>query len=240
MPALSAVLLDVGGTLWPDQWPGQGRATVSLQRLRSVLPAATDEQRHQLLDRLTDAAAGLAGQSVQDTDELVWQALHDVHLPPTPDQVAAVRAAMCLPAVEHVRLFDGAVGLLRTLKRLELRTVVVSNVAWRDANAYRRDFQDFGCGSDIDEVITSADLGVRKPHPGMLVAALRMADCPPERCVMVGNSEVNDIRPAVQQGMGAVLVQIEDEPRATTRAHATARSLPEVAAIVAAWHRTGW
>jgi FMN phosphatase YigB (HAD superfamily) len=208
-----------------------------VQRLRSALPSATREQAESLVGRLTSAAASLDGRLVQDTDRLVRQALENEYPTLTADEVAAVRTAMCLPAADYVRLFDGAVTLLRKLKASGLCTVVVSNVAWRDARAYRRDFQDLGCARYVDEVVTSADVGLRKPHPGVFRAALDAAGCPSERCAMVGNSEVADVRPALQQGMRTVLVQIEEPPRSTTQAHAMARSLPEVAAILDAWHR---
>ena len=82
-----------------------------------------------------------------------------------------------VPASEGAELFPGAVELLRTMRELELRTALVSNTAWRDAESYRRDFVYFGAGDLIDAIVTSLDLKVRKPHDAIFRVATEMAEC---------------------------------------------------------------
>ena len=66
-------------------------------------------------------------------------------------------------------------------------------------------------------------------------AACADAGCSPEQCIMVGNSEVNDIEPAKALGMRTVRVCIEEPPPITTRADAVVESLNELAAVLDAW-----
>lgn len=44
----------------------------------------------------------------------------------------------------------------------------------------------------------------------MFAAALRAARCHPSECVVVGDSEQNDIVPAIARGMRAIRVAIEE------------------------------
>ena len=52
---------------------------------------------------------------------------------------------------------------------LALRGVVVSNVQVRGAREYWRGFADFGVADLIDAIVTSLDVGYRKPHPAFFV-----------------------------------------------------------------------
>ena len=49
-------------------------------------------------------------------------------------------------------------------------------------------------------MVTSLDVGFRKPHPAFFEAVLVEAGCAPAECVMIGNSEPNDIQPAIALG----------------------------------------
>jgi predicted HAD superfamily phosphohydrolase YqeG len=52
----------------------------------------------------------------------------------------------------------------------------------------------------------------------MFAAALRAARCRPSECVVVGDSEHNDIVPAIARGMRAIRVAIEEPgPKETAR-----------------------
>jgi FMN phosphatase YigB (HAD superfamily) len=125
------------------------------------------------------------------------------------------------------------------IRELELRTALVSNTAWRDAESYRRDFAYFGAGDLIDAVVTSLDLKVRKPHDAIIRAAIELAGCKAKECVLIGDSEEKDIVPAVQLGMRSILVAIEQPPPSTTAADATATSLERSTEIIRSWAHAG-
>ena len=55
--------------------------------------------------------------------------------------------------------------------------------------------------------------------------------------IMIGNSEVNDIQPAVALGMRVLRVAIEEPAPRETAAHAVAISLEQAAAVLRNWWR---
>ena len=58
----------------------------------------------------------------------------------------------------------------------------------------------------FDGVIASAVLGVEKPRREIYEEALRVANVPADRAVMVGNDPVSDVRGAYEAGIDAVYV----------------------------------
>ena len=235
-PPLAAVLLDVGGTLWPDGWPWPaGDARVRTDRLRAALPRVSAEEAAALLEDLDRSAAASTGRVEQDPRDYAGGPLRRHGIEPTAERVAAVVDAMCLPAHPLVRLFPGARELVRALRGAGLRAVVVSNAYWRTAAAYRRDFTDLGVAGGIDAYVSSVDVGLRKPHRAMFDAGLAAARVPADRCAMVGNSESRDIHPAKALGLRTVLVAIETPPPASSEADAVATSLPEATTVLLSW-----
>jgi FMN phosphatase YigB (HAD superfamily) len=113
--------------------------------------------------------------------------------------------------------------------------VIVSNVEVRGALEYQRDFEDFGIAHLIDAIITSLEVGFRKPHHAIFAAALAEARCAPEECVMVGNSEEKDIQPAVERGMRAIRVAIEEPLPQSSAAHGVVTNLAAVSELLSRW-----
>jgi FMN phosphatase YigB (HAD superfamily) len=110
--------------------------------------------------------------------------------------------------------------------------VIASNTYWRDADSYWDDFRLLGLAEHIDAIFTSVDAGHLKPHPAVFKMAMRWAGCPPDRCVVIGNKEQNDILPALALGMRAILVHPDDPVPASSRAHAIAPDLWACAAVL--------
>ena len=54
-------------------------------------------------------------------------------------------------------------------------------------------------------------------------------------CLMVGDSEVKDIQPAVGLGMRAIRLAIEAPPPASSAAHAVVTSLSQAGSILTEW-----
>lgn len=230
---LAAALVDIGGTLWPNSWPvratdGEGR----LSRLRGVLPDLGSDQAVLLCHDLINKSRDMNGGTVMvpeliriDADALVTMCLNDHGVPAQPETVMAVRRAMAIPIDGLFQPLPGAGELLRTIRELGLRCVVASNTYWRDADSYWNDFRLLGWSDHIDAVVTSVDAGHLKPHPAVFELAVRAAGVPPERCIVIGNKEVNDVEPALALGMRAILVYPDDPPPVTTRADAVAPDL---------------
>jgi HAD superfamily hydrolase (TIGR01509 family) len=237
-PLLTAAFLDVGGTLWPDGWPwAPDDPDIRGNRLRRALPGLRSEDAAGLLRGLDTAAGTLVEALEQDLDRYVAEPLRRYGFDATPEQVAATVDAMCLPAGDWLKLFPGAAELLRAVRQAGLACVVVSNAFWRGAGAYRRDFEDLGVADDIDAIVSSVDVGFRKPHPAMFEAAMAAAGASPAACAMVGNSESKDVLPARQLGIRTIRVAIEEPKPTGSRAEAVTVSLEEVARLLLAWAR---
>jgi FMN phosphatase YigB (HAD superfamily) len=190
----SAVLLDVGGTLWPDAWPVDEAARTA--RVDAVLPDAAglvapliDELKHR-----------------DDADRAVFDVLTAHGLELDEATAASVRKALCSPFSPLGQPVPGAEELLFGIHRLGKRCVLVSNVSMRDAELYARDLAVLGWTALVDACITSIDAGCRKPGAAIFEAALAAAGCSAAACVMIGDSEAKDIEPARARGMRTVRI----------------------------------
>ena len=146
-----------------------------------------------------------------------------------------MRRALALPMDEHSAPFAGLCELFETVDELKLRCIVLTNTHVGNAEDRWRDLRAAGVDGFVDDVITSADVGWRKPDRRIFERAIAAADGEPGEIVHVGNSEYHDIEGAGTVGMWTIQVAIEDPVPERTRADALATSLQEVAAILRDW-----
>jgi HAD superfamily hydrolase (TIGR01509 family) len=240
---LDAALIDVGGTLWPNSWPmratdGAGRHQRVALALPNVDPAIVDALVVDLMDksRVGDEASAISTELRVgvDADTLVTNCLALNGLDTDAGTVGRVRRAMALPVHDRMRPLPGAIELLAQARALGLRNVIASNTYWRDADSYWEDFRLLGMADHIDAVVTSVDAGHLKPHPAVFELAMRAAGTTPDRCVVIGNKEENDIAPAIALGMRAILVHPDDPIPTFSQAHAVAPDLWTCAAALKA------
>jgi FMN phosphatase YigB (HAD superfamily) len=227
--ALQVAMVDVGGTLWPNSWPlretdGAGR----VHRVAAAMPAVDSAVVEALVADLTRSSRHIdpAWEAVSpDSGTLVATCLDRQGLPRDQQTVMLIRRAMAVPVFDRLKPLPGAPELLAAIHELGMRTVITSNTYWRDAESYWDDFRLLGMAEHIDEVVTSVDAGRLKPHPAVFELAMQRADVPAERCAVIGNSEVNDVEPALKLGMLAILVHPDDPRPESSRAHAIAPDL---------------
>jgi HAD superfamily hydrolase (TIGR01549 family) len=231
---VDVVLMDVGGTLWPDVWPDRpADLDERIDRLTSVVAGALSaDDARRLAVYLGDQAPLLSSGERQDMDGAIVKALKKLDLRGTDLEPRAIRRAMCLPAHGHIELLPGAARLLSQLAATNIRVVLVSNALWRDGATYISDFDSFGLGQTISAAISSVDVGYRKPHPAMFDAALTCAAAPAERCAVVGDSELNDIIPGRALGYMTVRVAIQEPLPAESVADHVVGSLDRVATVL--------
>lgn len=179
--------------------------------------------------------AAEAGSLEQNLDAALAEALQHCGLASDSSRLGAVRRALCPPPIGQLAPCPGALELLSRINALGLRCIAVSNATFRDRHAYRRDFEAVGLGRYVDDVVSSVDVGFGKPHRAMLDAALGLAGCPPERCAMVGNSELKDVQPALALGMRTILACITEPRPPTPNAYAVVGSLHEAAGVMERW-----
>jgi HAD superfamily hydrolase (TIGR01509 family) len=232
-PMLRAVLVDVGGTLWPDRLTWQPSDDRCLALLARLLPTLEPGQTLAALRAALREDNGM----VQNTHAVLGRALQRLGIACGDADLIDIRRALCAPASPGVSLFPGAREFLEEVRDLGLRCVVLSNVQVRGADEYWRDFRDLGVAHLIDSVVTSLEVGFRKPHPAMFEAALEAAGYPPAACALVGDSEIKDIQPAVALGMRTIRVAIEEPAPDASAAHAVVTSLFQARSILAEWTR---
>ncbi len=238
---IACVLLDVGGTLWSNRWNAEAMEEARITELRAVLPeltlAGTRELDHMLHAWYAEYRRGLqqANLLTQDTNAVIRAVAQRFGLPADDQTILAIRTALSVAPVDQVPLFRGVRGLLEQIKGWGLGCVAVSNATWRDSAAYRRTFVDLNIEHYVDAVVSSVEVGFYKPHRAMFEAALAAAHCRPQHCVMIGDSEVKDVQPALALGMRVIRVAIDEPKSAASAAHAVVDSLPAAATVVQAW-----
>lgn len=235
MNALEVALIDVGGTLWPNSWPlretdGHGRHQRVAAAMPTLAPHAIEALVADLIQssRVGDQARSISTEhtvTIPAAEVLVATSLSRQGLPADAPSVARVRRAMALPVADRLQPLPGALELLSDIRTLGMRSVIASNTYWRDAESYWDDFRLLGMAEYVDAIVTSVDAGHLKPHPAVFEMAMRAGGAPPERCVVIGNKEENDIEPALALGMRAILVHPDDPVPASSRAHAVAPDL---------------
>lgn len=67
--------------------------------------------------------------------------------------------------------------------------------------------EQYGLSQYLDLIIASAEEGVAKPDLRIFQLALRRADCPPEKAVMIGDRLDNDIAPAKRAGLKTIWIR---------------------------------
>lgn len=101
---------------------------------------------------------------------------------------------------EHLTPFPESTAALRRLRAAGYRLAVISN--WQ--HGLRAFCQALGFGTEIEVVVTSAEVGAAKPDARIFAEACRRLALPPERVLHVGDSETDDIQGAREAGLQAL------------------------------------
>lgn len=226
---VEVAFVDVGGTLWPDRCSTREHdRDERIVRLRGAVPELSGEQASELVDSLSSIEHPRSDRQL--TNRLVEEALLRCDLIEVVSRDSVV-AAMCLPAAGRAELLPGAAHLVVKLATLA-KVVIVSNTLWRRSRAIERDFEELGVARHVTDYVMSIDVGWRKPHRRFFDAALGVGGAAPERCVIIGDSETNDVEPGRARGMAAVRVAIEEPVPSMSTANHICSSLDQVATLL--------
>lgn len=144
------------------------------------------------------------------------------------DPAAAARVSREIWAAQEgdARPLPGAPEALARLAE-STRLGLVSNI-WRPyLESVRRHYGAlFDARIEPGLQLFSFQLGMAKPARAVFVEALRRAEVPPERAVMVGDSYDEDLAPAAALGMRTVWVQTRPEDQAEAIARVADGSAP--------------
>ena len=121
--------------------------------------------------------------------------------------------------------YPESVEVLERLKDLGVPLYVVSN--W-DIEL-EKVLDDLGWTEYFGGIVASAVFGVEKPEREIFDEALRIANVPADRAVMVGNDPVSDVRGASEAGIDTVYIARKDrEAPEATYALPDLRGLPGI------------
>lgn len=130
----------------------------------------------------------------------------------------------------HLHLYPDAVSTVETLRSEGYRLAVVTARAL-SAAVVAQELREQGMPPGVIEIIvTSGEVGYRKPHPLVFETAAKQLGVRPEQTIVVGDSYEGDIVPAASLGMVPVLKLNE---RAPDPRWALARAqIPSLAALL--------
>ncbi len=125
-------------------------------------------------------------------------------LPASPlrDRIPGVELTDALLAALRFTAFDDALRALRRWHAAGLRIVVVSN--W-DASLPEV-LERLSLSPFLDGILTSAQIGARKPSPVIFERALEIAEAPAGQVVHIGDSITEDVAGARAAGIEPVLI----------------------------------
>jgi HAD superfamily hydrolase (TIGR01549 family) len=228
-----ALLMDAGGTVYTEgMHPLEGRA----RALRRAYPGLSAVDSGRLAAALQTSTQAALRRGAQHSDAMIATVL-EAFSPHDGLEARTVRDAMVESMFGATSCFDGAPELLQSARRLGLATVLVTDTSWHsEADTWAR-VDEMGIARHLDHVVSSFELGVRKPDPRIFWAALERAGAEASASIMVGDNEEADIAPAAAIGMATIRVTMQFPLDGRTAADATAASLVEVREIIERWCR---
>jgi HAD superfamily hydrolase (TIGR01509 family) len=115
------------------------------------------------------------------------------------------------PIDRNLHLYPDAAPTVRALDATGYRLALVT-ARPVSAAIVARELRQQGLPDVFEAIVTSGDVGYRKPHLLVFESALRELQLQPEHAVVVGDSYECDIVPAASLGMIPVLKLNEREP----------------------------
>ena len=104
---------------------------------------------------------------------------------------------------ESNKLYPETLLVLQAVAARGIRQVVLSNHVWELPDIC----QALGLVPPLAEVLSSARLGVEKPHPESYAQALRACRCKPHEVLFVGDTYETDVAGPERAGIHALLVR---------------------------------
>lgn len=238
MPPIEAVLFDAAGTLLRVT-PSVGHLYAREAALYGVVcePEALDEAFGRVWRARRDAARHGDPVAWSDAIERAWWRGIVVEVFEETGQLArfdgqfdryfgGIYELFAMPAAW--RLFDDVLPCLDALEAAGVRCAVLSNWDSRLPRLIAR----MGLDPRFEFVLTSAESGWRKPHPGAFQVALGKLGAPLDRVLHVGDSHRDDVTGARAAGITPVWLDRKGRGHEDAPPH-TINSLAALPALVA-------
>jgi putative hydrolase of the HAD superfamily len=189
-PALQAELLGRFG-VDVDQAAAERALAAEIAYYRAHLQDGADRAA---LERLRARCAEVLRVALPDSERLAAV--------PGPEMTEALLAAL------RFEPYPDAAPALAAARARGQRLIVVSNWDVSLPEVLERT----GLATWLDDVVTSAGVGARKPDPRIFHRALALAGAEPAEALHVGDSPVEDLEGARAAGIAAVLIRRDGEP----------------------------
>jgi FMN phosphatase YigB (HAD superfamily) len=209
MPAIRAVLFDLGNTLVSYYRP-PGYMPVLRRSLQACLMTlglgplgheAETELLHQALE-LNPERADLAVWPLEQRLRILFR--DQACDPETVDRLARV---FLEPIFATAQVSEDTLPLLAGLKRRGIRTGVVSNTPWGSPGRFwRSELARHDLLAALDAAVFCTDVGWRKPHPMPFTRALHLLGVSPQEAVFVGDDPAWDLEGARSAGIHPILL----------------------------------
>lgn len=251
----AALLLDFGGVLFLTSKHAEGKrrtAELLVDRLeRAGWTESVERVERSVVAGLAALkdwknAAGRRREPRELTPREIWTDFLAADLDDGPRAVLAgdgpelLHAMTPLISAHHVR--DGVRELLGAARELGVPVGIVSNA--HSGRSHRALLREHGLEGDIAVQVYSDEVGIRKPHPGMIALAAAALGTVPARTWYVGDTYDRDLVAGRRAGVGAVVLTrsqhtdrapypvaetpdaVLDEPRQLVALLHAARALP--------------
>ena len=182
---LEAVLFDWGNTLVQFTWDDDLLAAGHRAALGRDDPEFTRRYRELVLASVGRPYAELLRELGVDDPDAFIDAEHEVWQP------------------AH-QMLASAEALLQALRSHGLKTGLVANAWPEPARTLRADVERWGLAQLLDVQVYSDEVGVRKPEPGIFLAATEALGVEPESAMFVGDRLDADVQGAANLGMTTV------------------------------------
>ncbi|GHO71065.1 hypothetical protein KSC_099570 [Ktedonobacter sp. SOSP1-52] len=218
---IHCLLFDLGNTLWqrtsydqiaPLEFAADQHA---IHLLRQAYPSFSilkenDEESALVLRRtlLTQFALTIEKDPLTEPEgaTIVQQALKALGVPEADLAFCqTIFDTMQINLAQARVLFEDALATLDELQQRHFQFGVVTNRYW-GGKSFHEDMRTMGLLKyfDLDTVMASADLHIRKPNPAIFQLALQACNTTAETSIMIGDSLVSDVAGAQQLGIVAV------------------------------------
>lgn len=212
--AIRAVLFDWGGTLVRDDSITTGRPAQAVgEYLRGRLKLdVTDEDFERAFQAIMPEYRPGETLDCPTISSLLGAAFTwlGIRLSAAEVEVCCERFFQATAASQQV--FDDARAILSSLRYRGYRIGVVTNTIF-PSDMMRGQLRQLGLAGYLDTVVTSADIGLSKPHPAAFQRALGDLGLEAHDAIFVGDRVDTDIVGARAAGMRALLLERTDRAR---------------------------
>lgn len=200
---IRAVIFDLMGTLAVSTEKDDIAWVHHMHRLLADLGLEADEK--QLLTAWDAFETGPSESGHTPFEEHIHRVALSLNLELSWDKVVAVADATCLRSESFLEIDPDAIALLEALK--DRHTPLVTN--YNHPPEVYRFLETLGLQQFLEPVIISGAIGIWKPDPQIITAALDAVGANPDEAVYVGDSHV-DVEAALSAGVLPIVVARQD------------------------------